>query len=62
MVDGKLNNIQRAKFHIVLDEETFNLMNECKEEFLKHHPEEDGKNITNKHITKQTYLHYLRTP
>ncbi len=62
MVDDKLNNLDRAKHHIVLDEETFNLMKQCKEEYLKHHPEEDGKNITNKHITKQAYIHYLRTP
>ncbi len=62
MVNEQLNNKKRGKFHIVLDEDTFNLMKQCKLEYIKHHPEVDGKNITNKHITKQTYIHYLNSP
>ncbi len=58
----QLNNKERGKYHIVLDEDTLCLMKQCKEEYLEHHPEDDGKNITNKHITKQAFLHYLRTP
>lgn len=62
MVEQKLNNKERAKFHIVLDQDTFNLIEQCKEVYLKHHPEEEGRHLTNKHITKQAYLYYINTP
>ncbi|MAH51509.1 hypothetical protein CMI37_37180 [Candidatus Pacearchaeota archaeon] len=62
MDDEQLNNKERAKYHIVIDEDTYQKLMQCKKEYLKHHPEADGKNITNKLITKQAFLHYLRTP
>ncbi len=61
-MDEQKNNKHRAKFHIVIDEETYELMMQCKSEYIKHHPEEDGREITNKLITKQSFLHYLRSP
>ena len=60
MAIEKLNNLARVKRHLVCDEETFELiMRECTKEYLKHHPEMLGCNITQNHILKQIARFYL---
>ena len=47
--------------HLSVDKETYELITKnCAEEFLKHHPEYHGSNITQKFILRQIAEYYLK--
>jgi len=60
MDNKKLNNLHRIKRHLVCDDETYQMITvDCRREYLKHHPEMLGSNITQKHILHQLAKFYL---
>ena len=45
--------------YVALRPETFELIIKCKEEFLNHHPEYRGIELTNNKIINQAFVFYL---
>ncbi len=55
----KLNNSQRINRHLVCSQDVFDSITACKKEYLEHHPEMLGSNISQNHILKQISKFYL---
>lgn len=51
----------RVKLTVSLETKSL-LMHECVKEFMEHHPELKGMNMTEEFITRQIIEHYLNSP
>ena len=61
LIEKPVSNKCRVKL-TVSPETKEKLMNDCVKEFLIHHPELKGMNITEEFIEIQIIEHYLRAP
>ena len=60
MGEEKLNNSHRVNRHLVCDNEVFErITKDCVREYLRHHPEMLGANITHHHILNQISKFYM---
>ncbi len=61
--NGEQSNEKTYSVKLTVSESTKKLIcNECKEEFIKHHPELKGMKITENLIVRQIAEHYIRSP
>jgi len=48
--------------HLLVDYEVYDLViKDCKEEFLKHHPDFEGMKLTHNFMIRKLAEHYLRS-
>ena len=60
MGNDKLNNFHRLSRHVACSQEVYDMVvNDCKREYLEHHPEMEGAKISHNHILKQISKFYL---
>tara|TARA_R100001530_G_scaffold129397_1_gene99697 strand:- start:1194 stop:1409 length:216 start_codon:yes stop_codon:yes gene_type:complete len=61
IINSVISNKCRVKLTVTPETKSM-LKNECIEEFMIHHPELKGMNITEEFMVRQVIEHYLRTP
>ena len=60
MINESLNNNHRLSRHLACSQEVYDMIiKDCKREYLEHHPEMLGANISQNHILKQISKFYL---
>ena len=63
ITNGETSNEKTYSVKLTVSESTKKLINEdCKEEFIKHHPELKGMKITENFIVRQIADFYLKEP